>query len=139
MVDQVTVANIKNYTGQVILSIFLTVFTGVGGFLGWNFWQMSISIEKLALEMQHVVKNEDRHNNQFKVLSQELNVIRNEQVSRTRSVYNMAKLEQRLSIIESDLSSRTNVRWNLADQHYWVNETKKINPDWNPAQIKNNN
>lgn len=140
---------------NVAKDVAIWLITAVCAFVGWNNWQVSLSVERLVVEIKHIAENEKGYDKRFEqygdllasvraelkqdgdLVRNDVKIIRDEQISRTKTVYDMADIERRLKAVEANMNSRRNIRWNFPDQQQWIEDTKRLNPDWNPATPRN--
>lgn len=121
---------------EILRDIAIWAVTGVSAFLAYNVWQVSVSVEKLVVEMKYLAQNDGAAAGAFIELQKDLMKVKQQQMSSASTLYQITNVEKRLGVLEKDMLSRTGRRWMLADQTSWVKEFRMLNPSLNvpPAE-----
>lgn len=97
---------------SVVQELGVWFITAVCGFLAYNVWQMSVAVERLAVNITYMSRMDDEYNER------------------------VVAIGQRLSSVEADIGSRSNIRWNWPDMERWARETEQMNENWRSAPLR---
>ena len=92
-----------SFVEQLMREYVIVVFTGISAFLGYNVWNMSGAVERLAVEVKYLASTNASSDLEIAALRREITTIREEQVKRSTNVYSMADVSSRLRMLERHL------------------------------------
>jgi len=103
--DEETIKQVALQSGgghqDVLREVALWFIMGVCSFLGYNIWQVTVSVERLVVELRHITTEGNKTDDQIKMMMGE---IRDAQRIITSEVFAIAALDRRVEILEERLT-----------------------------------
>ena len=113
---------------EIIKEVGIWIVCGVTSFLAYNVWQLTISMERVSINIEYIVKNASEFDEDLAKAQIQLNSLYAQQLKNTEAIYSLSDINRRLGAVEADTLSVKNIRWNIPDMQRWVEEMKELNP-----------
>ena len=81
------------------------IVTGVCGFLAWNVWSVSHSVERLVVEIKHVAMQDMEYKQEICSVRDEIATIRAEQNARAVNGFEITQIKSEIGVINERVQS----------------------------------
>ena len=100
------------------------IVTGVCGFLAWNVWSVSHSVERLVVEIKHVALQDLEYKQEISNVHDEIASIRREQNERSVNGFEIAQIKNEIELMKGRIQSMLD-RLNEFLNTRWREDTEK--------------
>ena len=81
------------------------IVTGVCGFLAWNVWSVSHSVERLVVEIKHVAMQDMEYKQEINSVRDDIATVRAELNARTVNGFEITQIKREIGVIEERVQS----------------------------------